>query len=126
MMTRLSLVFDNNSVVDVSIRNWTKKNAVAKGMKASAIVLGATLLTIPIPLVHFISVPFGVLVTPLVGYLVFSLHNGSIDVTEGDFSCPHCGVGIDLKGKAIKPAGHVICGSCQHQHFYKVNDTLYP
>jgi len=71
-------------------RTWGRQQAMKKGWYWLLATWGLAAATIFIPIVHFVSVPALLLAGPLVGFLIYKLHLGAVDIVTKDAICPAC------------------------------------
>ncbi|MGE0174083.1 MAG: hypothetical protein AB7T49_14900 [Oligoflexales bacterium] len=96
-----------------ALNSWTKKQAISKGLKWMAACWGMALVAIPIPIVHFVAVPVCLLAGPLVGNIVYRVHNGATIVEVAKGPCPSCGKDLEIKGLSAKWPVTTPCTSCE-------------
>lgn len=99
-----------------TIRRVTQRDAVLRGLKTFALTALAALCTIIIPGVHFLSVPGGLIASPIVGFLVFLKSRGTIRGMSGSFNCPQCGQSNTLEYQEGKPPYFGSCTSCKNPY----------
>lgn len=81
---------EKETIGNCRIDHYTRKEALFKGIKMWLIVMLVSALSIVIPLVHFVSVPVGLALSPLVGLYYFFTRRGAPKRVIGDFLCPEC------------------------------------
>ncbi len=81
---------DKETVGCYQLAYYTRQEAINKGIRASLITLGAAILSVVLPGVHFVSVPLGILASPLVGVYFYKTRNGAAKSMTADFVCPAC------------------------------------
>lgn len=94
---------------------WNKKRAKKKGRSIWMGCWVGAVLSIAIPIVHFLTVPLLLVVGPVAGHLVYKLFDGSIDVISGSGTCPACKHPINLQPTSATWPLSLTCGSCQAQ-----------
>lgn len=99
----------------VNVRLWSKQQAVQRGVGFWAAMWIGGLVTLPIPLVHFVSVPACFLLGPVVGLVVYKVYNGGGDIEEGGGPCPDCGERIDLASESASWPKSLSCPHCHGQ-----------
>ena len=67
---------------------------------------------LPIPLIHLLAIPMGLLGPPIAFFAVFKLYGGSRE-TKGSAPCPSCGAAIDLTFQIDRWPIQEICSSCR-------------
>lgn len=74
----------------------TKAQARRQALRILAIVWGVGIVTLPIPLIHFVSVPVCLITGPLVSWIVYRMWSRT-EEWVADFSCSACQVPMVLK-----------------------------
>jgi hypothetical protein len=95
---------------------FTRKEAIFQGIKMWLLAMLVAGLTILIPLVHFISVPVGLLLSPLVGVYFFFARKGAPKRVIGNFSCPECHAENHVETERIYAHYFGHCAHCQHEY----------
>jgi hypothetical protein len=95
------------------LRQVSRQEAVRKGLVGMIGCWVVALFTLPIPLVHFVAPPILFLFGPLVGFFMFKLYNGAVDIISGEGPCPDCGAVVPLTAGAERWPQDVICPGCQ-------------
>ena len=96
----------------LNLHHWDKQQARIKGaMWAGPILIGG-LLTIFIPIVHFVSVPASLIIAPVV-YLTVSKLFASGTSFKGEALCPSCKQASLLSGSAETFPAYVNCMGCR-------------
>lgn len=72
------------------VEYYTKKGALFQGLKMFVLLLLAAILSVFLPGLHFVTVPLGILASPIVGIYIFITRRGAVKRTTGDFVCPEC------------------------------------
>lgn len=96
----------------VSTKAVPKDVAFRKGALIWAGCWLAAVLTIPIPIVHFIAPPLLLLAGPIVGIAVIKIFGGAVDITAGGGACPDCGKPITLGPCAERWPMDLPCPHC--------------
>lgn len=78
---------------------WTKSMAMRKGINWCLSCWAVGVLSIAIPIVHFFSVPILLLVGPVLGFIIYKLHTGSVEILDGRGQCPDCSAALNLENK---------------------------
>lgn len=118
-LTSLSLVAETTEEPEVkayvfvaTISAARKSESVIFGVKWWLGVWGMGILTIIIPLVHFLSVPISLLIGPVVGWKMYQQRSTSRLVRSGDFSCPKCAKSLSPTGRVADWPISLKCPSC--------------
>lgn len=94
----------------VTIAEWTPQERLRRGLKFFGICWGAAILTIFIPILHFILVPLLLLAGPVAGYHFYQQERMMLG---GQAICPQCGAPLQIeKGPAKWPAEE-LCTVCR-------------
>ena len=108
-----SLGHENQTSLE--LKTWTKLDARAKGLMWGGSVFLVGLVMVPIPLIHFMSIPTVFIGVPVVGYSVFKLYSGATDVI-GDALCPTCGEKLALGLSGRRWPEHGVCLQCRNSY----------
>lgn len=96
----------------VILRAVTRSEAIKKGVTAWLSCWGIAVVTIPIPLVHFVAPPALLLLGPLAGFGVFKMYNGAVDITGGEAPCPDCSSLLPMTSRPERWPYDLICLTC--------------
>jgi len=105
--------------VAVQVTICSPAQARRKGVAIGFLVALGAAVSIFIPIVHFLSVPLGLIAAPVAGYAAYRIHLNSVDIITGGLTCPHCGEWVSLAGCTVHADASVLCGSCQRQISFK-------
>jgi hypothetical protein len=92
---------------------YTARDAFFQGLKMFVLMLLAAILSIVLPGMHFVTVPLGVLASPLVGIYVFVTRKGAVRQMTGNFFCPECHAEDHVAFRGAPPYSSK-CVECQH------------
>lgn len=81
---------ETETVGSYRLEYYTPKEAVSKGVKMSLATLGVALFLVVLPGVHFVSVPLGILASPLVGVYFYRTRKDAAKSMSADFVCHAC------------------------------------
>lgn len=81
---------DKETVGSYRLAYYTPQEARKKGVKMCLVTLAAAIVSVVLPGVHFVSVPLGILASPLVGVYVYKTRKGAAKSMAADFDCPAC------------------------------------
>ncbi len=81
---------DKETVGSYRLEYYTPQEARKKGVKMCLVTLAAAIVSVVLPGVHFVSVPLGILASPLVGVYVYKNPQGAAKSMATDFDCPAC------------------------------------
>ena len=104
------------TVGSCQIEFYTNGAAIFRGVKMFVLVLFGAICSIVLPGLHFVTVPLGVLASPLVGIYFFFISKGAVKRTDGEFVCPECQATNHVTYRAGTPPYVGNCVQCQH-HF---------
>ena len=105
----LNRELDCQAIIDLN----SSSDALGKGLKTGGLVAMAALCTIVIPGVHFLSVPTGLLISPIIGLLVFVKSRGKIKSVEAKFQCLQCRAEIHHQKEQGKLPYFGSCSQCK-------------
>jgi hypothetical protein len=89
---------------------WDKKERTKRALKALGMTWGLAIVSVLIPILHFILVPLFILAGPI----VFSWIAGQEQVIlGGKGTCPECGKEFEIVRTAVKWPISDICNHCQ-------------
>jgi hypothetical protein len=86
--------------------------ALRNGVMLWLICWGIAIVTLPIPIVHFIAPPLMLLIGPPLGIGVYKLYNGATDIVGGGGLCPDCGASVTFHKRAARWPADVTCPGC--------------
>lgn len=116
-------ISDQNSSIKIALKasSLEKADAFLVGLKFFFLTVGVALATIIIPIAHFITVPLGLLSSPIIGFIVFRNHIGAERIS-GEFPCLKCSHAVTIN--TLKPTSEISirCKNCEH----KMNMTQHP
>lgn len=90
-----------------------REQAVRKGLIGLLGAWGLAVLTLPIPIAHFIAPPLLLLLGPFIGFGVYKLYHGGVDIMRGEAPCPDCGTSVFLMPCAERWPLDVVCPGCE-------------
>jgi hypothetical protein len=96
---------------NVTVTQWSQPERLNRALKFGGMTWGLALISILLPIVHFVLVPSFLIAGPIVAY--FSYRQKSI-VNEGSGTCPYCGSVVSIgKGPNRWPIEE-LCVKCQN------------
>jgi len=100
---------DKTSSGQVNVILFSKRDRVWRGSIRGIIGLSATILSVFIPVAHFLLVPLGLVLTPIIAT---SSYRTKVLILSGSGLCPGCGANFNITWrKAIFPFTDV-CDKC--------------
>ena len=87
--------------------------ALKKGVIVWLACWAVALVTLPIPIVHFIAPPLLLVLGPVLGFLVFRVCDGASDLAGGTYECPSCGKSWALVPAAASWPLSIACQGCE-------------
>lgn len=91
----------------------TPRDALRKGLKMFFVTLFVAIFSVVLPGVHFVSVPLGILASPLVGaYFYNATRKGVAKGMTGDFLCPECQAKNHVAASRILSCYESKCARC--------------
>ena len=76
--------------LEASRRTWTRQQALQKAALWWGACWALAAVCLFIPIVHFVATPLAFLAGPMIGILMYKLHNGKSDLIVGNATCPSC------------------------------------
>lgn len=95
---------------EVRIIEWNSRERLIRAAKVLALCWGIALITIPIPMVHFVVPPIMLLVGPFLFYVNYKQENG---VAGGQGTCPSCSQKFDVVSGKLRWPIFEICNHCK-------------
>lgn len=89
------------------------RSALFKGLKAWLGLWAVALLCIPVPVMHLVITPLGLIFGPLIGALVFFKSRRMIALIEASSRCPACGEALSISFKDSTPPLYSMCSHCK-------------
>ncbi len=102
---------DNSTTGVATVTTFDRAERIGRAAKGLAVAWGAALVSIFIPVAHFLLVPG----FALVGVFVFAKRTRTREVTESIHgTCPHCGEEQDFDSSSLWHLGpmHLTCANC--------------
>ena len=100
---------DKHSSGEVFIQQWTPQQRLLRALKAFFIWFFIALVSLFIPILHFILVPLFLLAAFVMGFIVYA-HSSM--VLGGTGSCPFCGAAMEILKKPNQWPLDDICDKC--------------
>ncbi len=94
----------------IRIVTWSKRERIKRAFRAILICWGLALVSVLLPGLHFLLVPFFVIVSPFAASYVYL---GKELVLEGEGSCPKCQQPIKIGKSKVQWPIFDLCKSCQ-------------
>jgi hypothetical protein len=113
---RLEIVVESSvtqSFGSVEVRTVPREVALKKAVVAWLACWGIAVLTIPIPIVHFIAPPLLLVLGPIIGFAIYKLYDGASDIVRGEAPCPDCKGVILINPCAESWPMDLACPCCQ-------------
>lgn len=96
----------------VPVRAYTGGERLLRSAKILALFWGISLLTVLIPVAHFVLVPLFFLLGPIVAMMVYKK---TVSLTGGDVTCPNCHQVFSLNAGPILWPLRRNCEHCRYQ-----------
>jgi len=103
---------DKETVGDYRLDYYTPTEARRKGVKMFLVTLAAAIVSVVLPGVHFVSVPLGILASPLVGIYFYKTRKDAAKSMTADFVCPECQAKNHVASPDIRAYYVSQCASC--------------
>ena len=105
------VVFDQETIHGESeITRYSKQDAIKKGLRTLGFCYLGAIITLFIPIVHFVATPGLLLIGPIVAFVIYRFYNGLEEVERHDIPCPKCGEKFSTPGS---PSGWPFVDKCQ-------------
>ena len=95
-----------------AIEDWNRRRAAKLGLRWCLGTWTVGLMTVILPVVHFLTVPSCFLGGPLLGLLVFRFYRHSTDIITGKGSCPVCGSTFKIEPQTVDWPFYLKCTKC--------------
>ncbi len=100
---------ETQSTGTLNIKNWSKEERTHRALKIGGILFGIGILSILIPLAHFVLVPGFLIASPIVAWVFLGQTSA---ILGGTGTCPNCKKEIKIEQtKNIFPVNDV-CSHC--------------
>lgn len=98
----------------INIRYWTKRAAKIRGFNFFALIyfIGLTSMFNPVWIVHVLVPPIWIFIGPWVGYKIYKMFAGALQLRIGSGTCPACGVDTDIFPYGELEAFTATCKAC--------------
>ncbi len=94
----------------VWIQEWNQKERLRRALKALGISWGLAIVSVLIPLAHFILVPAFLLAGPFVAFRIYQVVS---TIAGGTGNCPNCEKEFTIVKASLKWPIHDLCSACQ-------------
>ncbi|MCM2277621.1 MAG: hypothetical protein NDJ89_06050 [Oligoflexia bacterium] len=101
------------------LREWTRRERMLRALKFGGGSWGLALVSVFLPLLHFVLVPAFLIAGPLVAFFVF---NQESLVLGGKGKCPHCGGDFSIRRGAPRFPISDLCTRCQRTVLVRAGD----
>ena len=115
IMTEIKIQIEAGSKVSmesVTVEDWNDRRAARLGLRWCLGTWAAGLMTIILPIVHFLTVPSRFFGGPLLGFLVFRYYRHSTDIISGQAKCPVCGSTFKIEPQTVDWPFYLKCATC--------------
>lgn len=94
----------------VELKVWDKKERTTRALKALGFTLGLAVISVLIPILHFILVPTFILASPIVFFWIAGQEQV---ILGGKGNCPNCHKEFEIARSAVTWPLSDICNHCQ-------------
>ncbi len=91
----------------------TQWQMLKKGLRAWMGVWGAAALCLPVPIIHLVFPPIGLIAGPFLGLLVYLRSKKMIERIDAELSCPRCSQQLELHLTAVSLPSFDACPHCK-------------
>jgi Zn ribbon nucleic-acid-binding protein len=106
---------DNETVGSFQVELYSPRQAARKGVKMALTALFLAILSVVLPVIHFVSVPLGILASPFVGIYYYLTRKGTPKCMTADFVCPDCQASNHVAAPKMAELYESVCVQCQHK-----------
>ena len=100
---------ERSTTGNLEVQEFSTRDRLVRAVRTVALCLSATLACVFIPAAHFVLVPLGLLVTPLITILVF---RAQTKILSAKLICPKCNAEIRLLASQEKYPLYERCVEC--------------
>jgi len=94
----------------LKVLTWTPAERKQRAIKAGLIGLGAAIVSLFIPIVHFFMVPLALLGSPI---LIWFILRQESYAPKQSISCPHCSQKIEMAALYTLSSTEILCDACR-------------
>lgn len=105
---------DRISTGIVYYKEWQVKEKARRALKAFGLMWGLAILSVAIPIAHFVLVPVFFLAGPIAALIIFSRESA---ILGGVGTCPDCNEIFDISKSKPQKSMKDVCSCCHHQIF---------
>jgi hypothetical protein len=106
---------DNKTIGSYRVEHYSTKQALQRGLKMSLTAFLWSVVSIVLPVIHFVSVPLGILASPFIGLYYFYMSKGVPRSMTADFVCPDCQTPNHVSAPKVAARYESVCVNCQHK-----------
>jgi hypothetical protein len=96
----------------LQVLEFDKRARVHRAIKTGAVCLATTAACVCIPGAHFVLVPLGILLTPLMVYMSVK---ATTKIVDSAVTCPHCGKSLPILASQERYPLYENCLSCKRE-----------
>lgn len=100
----------------IMIRHWTNNRAKKKGIRWFLFIYGVGIFSYINPALHFIVPPIWTVAGPYIGYKIYKLYNGVVEIHKGRGHCPYCHQEIRIYPLSSKWPFPAKCPKCYREY----------
>jgi len=101
--------YGSTSTGTVSIRHYSPSERIRRTFATFGIGFLITILSVLIPVAHFILVPLGFIATPVIAFLTY---RRTENIVSGTAPCPKCQAQIQIQKRAVAWPVNETCQGC--------------
>lgn len=106
---------DRQSTGSFTVEHYSPRQALQLGLRMGLKTLLWAVLSIVVPVVHFVSVPLGILAAPIVGLYYFRTRRGAPMSMSAQFDCPECHAANQVSAPKLADRYESTCRHCQQK-----------
>lgn len=108
----------------VNLKILPKEKARVNAISACAACWGLALVTLPVPILHFIAPPLLILMGPISALIIYKLFAGAVDVLGGQGTCPDCMISVSIEPRSERWPVDILCSGCGARLFATKKDLI--
>jgi hypothetical protein len=106
---------DGQTVASYRVHHYSTRQAVNRGLKMTLTAFLWSVVSVVLPVIHFVSVPLGILASPFIGLYYYHRSKGAPRSMTADFVCPDCHTPNHVSAPEIAARYESVCVNCQQK-----------
>ena len=96
----------------LTVKEFSSRERTMRGVRAAGTCLGVTLACVLIPAAHFVLVPLGLLLTPVIVWIMVKVRT---QILSAQVTCPQCAVALNVLTTQERFPMYETCSQCRRQ-----------